>query len=399
MVSPKTQFLDWDTTASANTEINNIGIQGTNAVSNFDDAFRTLMAQLRSGVDGKAVYAAKSGNYTAVANDNNAVLRFTANATLSLTAAATLATNWHITVIAQGGDVTIDPNSSETINGATTLLVKDGQTAIVVCNGTAFFAQVVGAVTSGIAIQGKLFGLTLSNNVSDATNDIDIAAGSAASDTSPYYLMTLAAGITKRLDAAWAVGTNQGGLDTGSPANTSYFVWLIQRSDTGVVDVLFSASSTSPTMPTNYDRKRRIGAIIRESAAIVAFKQVGNVFKRAPAVSLNSTSAVASTLVSLAVPVGIVVQPILNSFMQIPAAASASNLIGDAAVGSANTTIHQLVSNFGTTEVNAERVTIPGGFFTDTSGNIYFARVITSGSITTNTMTVLGWIDDRGQNV
>jgi hypothetical protein len=168
MVSPKTKFLEWDPTASNNTDIAGISILGTAAVDNFDDALRTVMAQLRSGVDGEVVYAAKSSGYTAVANDNNAILRFTASATLSLTAAATLATNWHITVMAQGGDVTIDPNASETINGATTLLVRDGQAAFIVCNGTAFFATVVSTA---------IFGIKGADIASAATTDLSTATG------------------------------------------------------------------------------------------------------------------------------------------------------------------------------------------------------------------------------
>jgi len=38
-----------------------------------------------------------------------------------------------------GNDVTIDPNGAETINGAATLALSDGQSAHVVCNGTAWF--------------------------------------------------------------------------------------------------------------------------------------------------------------------------------------------------------------------------------------------------------------------
>lgn len=116
---------------------------------------------------------------------------------------------------------------------------------------------------------GTITGLTYSNNVSDATNDIDIAAGGCMDGTGAYWISVSA--ITKRLDASWAVGTNQGGLDTGSIADTDYYIWLIARSDTGVVDVLFSTSSTSPTMPSNYDYKRLIGWFKRVSSAIVAF--------------------------------------------------------------------------------------------------------------------------------
>jgi len=135
----KTDFLSWDTTAANNTDIDSIGIQGSNSVSNFDNAFRTIMAQLRRDIDGRVVYASKSGNYTALASDNNAVHRYTAAATVTLTAAATLATNWHYTVIADGGNVTIDPNASETINGQTTLAVPNGSSCEIICNGSNFF--------------------------------------------------------------------------------------------------------------------------------------------------------------------------------------------------------------------------------------------------------------------
>lgn len=134
------------------------------------------------------------------------------------------------------------------------------------------------AANFGIAPRGHIFGLTLSNNSTDANNDIDIAAGQAASDDSTAVMLTLSSAITKRLDAAWAVGDGNGGLDTGSKAtSTCYFVWLIRRSDTGVVDVLFSTSKTSPTMPTNYDQKRRLpGAIFTDASGnIRAFTQVG----------------------------------------------------------------------------------------------------------------------------
>lgn len=118
-----------------------------------------------------------------------------------------------------------------------------------------------------LAIQG----LTYANNGSDATNDIDIAVGGAMDSTSAR-MMVLSAALTKKIDAPWAVGSNQGGLDTGSASDTDYYIWLINRSDTDVTDVLFSTSATSPTMPTNYNYKRLIGWFRRASSAIVAFK-------------------------------------------------------------------------------------------------------------------------------
>ena len=120
-------------------------------------------------------------------------------------------------------------------------------------------------------LAGYIQGLTYANNSGDATNDIDIAPGVARSSDNTAHLV-LAATLTKRLDAAWAVGTNQGGLDTGSIGNSDYYIHLIKRSDTGVVDALFSLSHNAPTMPANYDKRRLIGWFKRVSAAIVAFR-------------------------------------------------------------------------------------------------------------------------------
>ncbi|WP_376775471.1 hypothetical protein [Rhizobium laguerreae] len=104
-----------------------------------------LLGFTQNGVDvafdKASVYAAKSGDYTALASDDNAVHRFTAAATLTLTAAATLGANWHYAVIADGGDVTIDPNGSETIDGAASLVVPNGYSAFIICSGSAFFTD------------------------------------------------------------------------------------------------------------------------------------------------------------------------------------------------------------------------------------------------------------------
>lgn len=135
-----------------------------------------------------------------------------------------------------------------------------------------------------LVLRGYIDGLTLSNNATDAAKDIDIAAG-VAMDSGNAVMMSLSSTLVKHIDASWAVGTNAGGLDgtesvAGTPdADTWYHVWLIRRSDTGVVDVLFSESATAPTMPTNYGQKRRIGAVLTDGVgSIVAFLQDGDRF-------------------------------------------------------------------------------------------------------------------------
>jgi len=156
-----------------------------------------------------------------------------------------------------------------------------------------------------------LAGLGLANNATDPTNDVDIAPG-AARDSTDAANIVLAATLTKQLDASWAVGSNQGGLDgtesvAGTPdVSTWYHVWLIKRSDTGVVDVLFSESATSPSMPANYDLKRRIGAVYNDAAGnILAFTQVGDdVWWTTAVLDFNTTIGNARELVTVTAPPG-----------------------------------------------------------------------------------------------
>lgn len=149
--------------------------------------------------------------------------------------------------------------------------------------------------------RGYIDGFILSNNGSDATNDIDIGAG-ICRDSADTATIVLASAVTKQLDASWAVGTNAGGLDTGSKAaNTWYAVWAIRRPDTGVVDALFSTSFSAPTMPANYTQKRLLGAVrTNNSNALYAFTQAGDrCYWKAPTLDVSSTGfSAASTAIT-----------------------------------------------------------------------------------------------------
>ncbi len=92
-------------------------------------------------VDRRVVYLEKGANYGAVAGDNNATIRFTAAATLSFDPAADLGSGWHVHVIADGGNVTLDPDASEKINGSNTFVLQDGFASDIICTGSAFFTD------------------------------------------------------------------------------------------------------------------------------------------------------------------------------------------------------------------------------------------------------------------
>ena len=243
--------------------------------------------------------------------------------------------------------------------------------------------------------RGHIYGLGLSNNATDATNDIDIAVGDARDDTNAAD-MVLASALTKRLDDAWAVGTGNGGrMSAAAIDNVTYHVWLIQRSDTGVVDAGFDVSATSPTMPANYDRKRYLGAIIRSGGAILAFVQSGNGSERAyrlkapssniSGVASQGTSAVTRTLT---VPVGrVVLSEVTYGIVSNPGA-------GDSLYVSALDQTDTAASNS-----NAHIRTTSGGWSftalfieTNTSGQVR-TRQSAGGSQEFLTITTRGWVD------
>ena len=69
--------------------------------------------------------------------------------TLNLTAAATLGDDWFM-MIRNGGTglLTIDPNSSELINGSASLALQIGDSAFICCSGTAFYTVGLGQETT-----------------------------------------------------------------------------------------------------------------------------------------------------------------------------------------------------------------------------------------------------------
>lgn len=349
-----------------------------------------------------AIGTAEAGK-TLIANRATAIA-------FNLDPAATLGGTWMAVIKNIGvGSLTIDPNGAELIDGASTYVMLPGESALVTCNGSAFRtslkelaldADLLALASTGMAaFSGLLYGLTLSNNVADAVNDIDVAAGIAI-DGSGAKFMSLAAGLTKRLDAAWAVGSGNGGLDTGAIANTTYHVWLILRSDTGVRDVLFSTSATSPTMPANYDYKRRIGSIVRSGGAILAFVQNGDRFDLSVPISNGSannpgTSAVSATT---SVPSGIAVEAILAFGIYANNTAGNTNYFGLlTSLAQADTAPSATLRTISTTDDDdGNTQTVVQNVMTNTSGQVRY-RLSASNTGVDVILTTLGWFDRRGR--
>ena len=244
----------------------------------------------------------------------------------------------------------------------------------------------------GKAIQNYISGLTLST--AGATATFGIAVG-VAMDSTNAALMTLASAYTKTT-SAWALGTAAGALDTGAIANSTwYHVWLIQRSDTSVVDVLVSLSVSAPTMPTNYDRKRRIGSMkTNGSAQWTKFVQLGDEFIWDVGVQdQTNSSGTAAFNLTLTVPTGVSVKASVTGYFNTSAASDYA-LISSPLATNVNNTPSGNVTVI--TQVASAGIAFQASALTNTSAQIKVASsVITPGNFLIITT---GWADDRGSN-
>lgn len=171
-----------------------------------------------------------------------------------------------------------------------------------------------------------LGGLTLSNDTVSPNTVLAIATGSAASDDNSIMMTLAAANYKKNCNAAWAVGNNNGALDSGSAlaASTWYHVFLIERPDTFIVDVLISTSATAPALPANYTKKRRLGSILTNaSSQIIAFIQYGDKFLwRTPIEDyINATLPTTLSTMTLTVPLGVQTEANFSIYFSVSTAA------------------------------------------------------------------------------
>ncbi|KKK99391.1 hypothetical protein LCGC14_2633230, partial [marine sediment metagenome] len=250
-----------------------------------------------------------------------------------------------------------------------------------------------------------LAGLKLSNGT-DATNDIDIAVGTARNNTNDGNL-TLAAAVGKQIDVTWAAGgtpgTPTGGLSSSLTLtnDTWYHVHLILVS--GVVEVGFDTSVVAANLITDHSatKFRRIASVRRLTATNLAFFQIGDRFILAdPPLDVDAdnpgTSAVTPTLL---VPLGVNVEAILNvhffnnhatiSYLYISAPNANDEVPSETAAPLGNL----VASNDMARENDKLQV------MTDTSSQVRYRLSASNGAgVTRVRMATLGWIDRRGRD-
>lgn len=143
-----------------------------------------------------------------------------------------------------------------------------------------------------------------SNTAADLVNDITIGVGSIRLNS---RIIDITSPLTKRLDAVWAQGSNQGGRFPGvALSDTTYHVFVM-RNSLGEVDGGFDTSITAQNAPAGWVAKR-VSSIMRLSSTIRGFIQNGVYFelKDLSLTDMNNVFVpVASTLYRVSVPTGI----------------------------------------------------------------------------------------------
>lgn len=245
------------------------------------------------------------------------------------------------------GASTVNVNNA----GSKSLVKSDGSTALTtgdipantevefVYNGTNF-VQSIGKTPATTTTQGVAFlsnPITISNNATDANNDIDFSAGNFQfSDGSGQAVST--AIMTKRLDATWSAGTGNGGLLNGTAVpkaiNSTYHCYKIYNPTTGVEDSAFllgiAGTAPNPTsvLPTGYTKFKRVGSVLTDgSGNIRAFTQINNFFKYTSGISdLNTGFVAGSTTPTVSTPLGIITLGIFNIGLDISSISTGNNI-------------------------------------------------------------------------
>lgn len=244
--------------------------------------------------------------------------------------------------------------------------------------------------------RGYLFGGEISNNATDLTNDLDIAAGVAATDDAAPGMMVWSA-VTRQLDVAYGTG-NGGRFDSAIADGT----WHIFACTNGTLVAIGMSQSLNPTgaanYPSGYTKYRRLGSRVRISGAWRRVVQRGDRHMMLDALAQTgnpiATTTSAALLALSGIPTGIEVDALFEaSYTSATVSAGAllsSPIVNDSAPGAGNAG-----SNVGHIQVASQYTAGSLRLRTNTSGQIRH-RAGASGNLY---IAVHGWFDDRGSNV
>lgn len=170
----------------------------------------------------------------------NYFINCTAAITLSLGAAGDLGEGFFFTVRASNGAVMIDPDGGETINGAATLTIPNGSSALIITNGIVWY--------SAFLVTGDFSGVTLI--LPQTAVPAQTAEGSIVWDTNDD-LLTVGDGVSRKVMLDTTATQTITGIKTftqniaiaGSSTEAAY-INLFEDTDNGTNKVKLQAPAT-----------------------------------------------------------------------------------------------------------------------------------------------------------
>ena len=223
--APTTYMAGQVTAYNSGTGALTVDVSATNGSGTYTDWVITIGgAKGTTGSINSLAESSKSTTYTLASGDLGTVMRLTSTWTLAFTAAATLGTGWWCYLSNEGtGDITLDPNASEQIDGLTSFVMYPGEVRKVWCDGSAFRSVVLRSfrrrfTASGTftkppgysAFAGYAWGAGGGGGKSGSTNT---TGGGGGGGCLPFYVLSSAVGTTETV----TIGT--GGPGTSSAGN------------------------------------------------------------------------------------------------------------------------------------------------------------------------------------
>jgi hypothetical protein len=236
--------------------------------------------------------------------------------------------------------------------------------------------------------------ITLANNTTDPSNDIDFSGGRFIySDGTGDQIVSA---LIKQLDAVFLAGTNQGGLDVLPKAiDTTYHCFAVHNPTTGVSDYAFSVTVGGPTLVGNlvgFTKSERIFSIMTDgSGNIIPFYQVDKTCylkTRITDATGGGAIGIVATPLTLSTPLNLEVLAIISAKIGHPGIRNALFT----ALDDVDLPPTQANSDIGITANagNSDMGSIVKNIKTDTSSQI---RTIVDVAVTDYELNTLGWID------
>jgi len=162
---------------------------------------------------------------------------------------------------------------------------------------------------AGVSITGNVAGMVMSN-AADTEHDISFSAGACMDSTGAYHILNSAA-MVKRIDAAWAAESTNGGLLNGSvAANELYHCYALRKDADGTADFGFldQDDAIGDYLPAGYTYYRWIGFVDTDASSNIRnFLMIGNdiIFNTAFEILTNvNTASLTSQSIAGYIPAG-----------------------------------------------------------------------------------------------